>query len=196
MWLDWVKSSLQASSPVPSGGGAGKGRRACYYVSGNLTIYIEKVDVKCRLAEMTLVMTSLRLVRVFCVFVYIRAHFRFVLIGANLTAQSTGEPQGNWRWNSHSRVVVASSPPWRPPESPQARLKTTFQFFTFVWQIWLFLAFLVGVKVKRKLRPWRKPFNVFPLFHFLSSSPPHPLSRWLTDSTNRKHGIRKGKYFL
>ena len=36
--------------------------------------------------------------------------FRFALIGENLTAQSQGEPQGNWRWNSNSRDVVASSP--------------------------------------------------------------------------------------
>ena len=43
---------------------------------------------------MTLVMTSLCLVRDFCVSVYIRAHFRFVLIGANLTAQSTGSHRG------------------------------------------------------------------------------------------------------
>ena len=36
-------------------------------------------------------------------FVYIRARFRFELIGRNLTAQSK-------KWNSNSRDVVASSP--------------------------------------------------------------------------------------
>jgi len=46
----------------------------------------------------------------FSIFVYIRARFHFALIGGNLTAQSTGEPQGNWRWNSNSRDVVASAP--------------------------------------------------------------------------------------
>ena len=46
----------------------------------------------------------------FSMFVYIRARFRFVLIGGNLTAQSTGSHRGHWQWNSNSRDVVASSP--------------------------------------------------------------------------------------
>ena len=45
----------------------------------------------------------------FSMFVYIRTRFRITLIGGNVTAQST-ESQGNWRWNSNSRGVVASSP--------------------------------------------------------------------------------------
>ena len=64
--------SLQANSPGRSGGaaGAGKGRRACNYVSRiNLNIciekYINKVDTKCWLAEMTLVLKSLPLSRAF-----------------------------------------------------------------------------------------------------------------------------------
>ena len=109
---------------------------------------------------------------------------------------ATGELEVDFKFQRRSCKLSVLFPPCRPPESPQARLKTTFQFFTFVWQIWLSLAFLTGVKVKRKLKPWRETFNVFPLFHFLPSSPPHPLSRWLTDSSNRKHGIGKGKYFL
>jgi len=44
---------------------------------------------------MTLVMTSLPLARVASMFVYIRVRFRLALIGGNLTAQSTGERQGN-----------------------------------------------------------------------------------------------------
>ena len=44
--------------------------------------------------EMTLVMTSLPLARVFFMFVYIRARFRFGLIGGNLTAQWTGSHRG------------------------------------------------------------------------------------------------------
>ena len=50
-------------------------------------------------------------------FVYTRTRFRITLIGGNVTAQST-ESQGNWRWNSNSRDVVASSPSFScPPES-------------------------------------------------------------------------------
>ena len=41
--------------------------------------------------------------RLSTMFVYIRARFRFELIGRNLTAQSK-------KWNSNSRDVVASSP--------------------------------------------------------------------------------------
>ena len=43
---------------------------------------------------MTLAMTSLPLARVFQCFFYIRARFHFVLIGENLTAQSTGSHRG------------------------------------------------------------------------------------------------------
>ena len=56
----------------------------------NLNVYIEKVDVKCWVAEMTLVTTSLPLAHVFqCLFTLVRARFCFSLIGKNLTAQST-----------------------------------------------------------------------------------------------------------
>ena len=53
-----------------SGGGAEKGRRTCNHI-WNLNICIEKVDAKCWLAEMTLVMTSLPLALVFqCLFIF------------------------------------------------------------------------------------------------------------------------------
>ena len=46
--------------------------------------------------------------RLSTMFVYIRARFRFELIGRNLTAQSK-------KWNSNSRDVVASSPSFSRP---------------------------------------------------------------------------------
>ena len=49
----------------------------------------------------------------FLVLVYIRARFRFALIGGNLTAQSTGSHKG--RWNLIFRDVVASSPSFSHP---------------------------------------------------------------------------------
>ena len=56
-----------------------EGELSCNYVSGpNLNICIEKVDAKCLLVEMTLVMTSTRVFQ--CL-------FTFALIGENLTAQ-------------------------------------------------------------------------------------------------------------
>ena len=54
-------------------------------------------------------MTSLPLARVFWCLI-IRASFRCALIRGNLTAQSDGEQQENWRWNSNSSDRVASSP--------------------------------------------------------------------------------------
>ena len=44
MRLAWVKSILRAISPGLSGGGGGKGGRACY-PDADMTICIEKVDV-------------------------------------------------------------------------------------------------------------------------------------------------------
>ena len=77
----------------------------------NLNIWIEKVDAKCRLAEMTLVMTSLPLFFNVC----LHSHsFPFVL------RSSVDGEKGNRRWNSNSRDLVASSPSFSspPPERP------------------------------------------------------------------------------
>ena len=56
----------------------------------------------------------------FPMFVYIRARFRFALVGGNLAVQLTGS-LGNWRWNSNSRDVVASSPSFSRPASRAPR---------------------------------------------------------------------------
>ena len=80
----------------------------------NLNICIKKVDAKCWLAEMTLVVTSSTLARAF------QCPFTFALVSASrwlaeiwqlCRRGATGEfPQGNWRWNSDCRDIVASSP--------------------------------------------------------------------------------------
>jgi len=51
----------------------------------------------------------------FSMFVYIHAYFHFALMGGNLKAQWTGNYGGNWRWNSNSRDIVASSPSFSCP---------------------------------------------------------------------------------
>ena len=56
----------------------------------------------------------------FSMFVYIRARFRFTLIGGYLTAQVDREP-GNWRRNSNSREVVANSPSFSRPAARAPR---------------------------------------------------------------------------
>ena len=95
--------SLRGSSPGRSGGGAGKGRRACT-ASLEFEYLHRKDDAKCWLAEMTL-----PLARVF------QCLFTFALVSALADWRKSAcsvdrEPQGNWRWNSNSRDVVASSP--------------------------------------------------------------------------------------
>ena len=84
----------------------------------NLTIWIEKVDERCWLVEMTLVMTSLPLGTCFSMFVYTRARFRFVLIGGNLTAQLTKRDRGiEVRIQSPETLLQALLPFLaRPPE--------------------------------------------------------------------------------
>ena len=98
----------------------------------NLNIGIEKVDAKCWLAEMTLVMTSLPLARV----AYIRVRFRFTLIGRNLTAQSTGAI-GNWRWNSKFRGVVEGSPTFSLPAARAPRELALRLLFRYTQKNWL-----------------------------------------------------------
>ena len=94
--LQLVNNSLQASSPRRSGGGAGKGRRACNYVSmliggDDITNDVITFDT--------------------C----------FTLIGGNLTDQSMWSHKGNWRWNSNSRHVVTRSPSLYRPATRATR---------------------------------------------------------------------------
>ena len=59
----------------------------------NLNICIEKVDAKCCLAEMTLVMISLSMARAFqCLFIFVLVSFN--RISGNLAAQLTGSHRG------------------------------------------------------------------------------------------------------
>ena len=98
----------------------------------NLNICVEKIDVKCWLVEMTLVMTSVPSFTWFSMFVYIHTCFRFALIGGNLTAQSRWCHRGILRQNSSSRDMVASSLSFScpAPECPRElahRLRTPLQ---------------------------------------------------------------------
>ena len=82
----------------------------------NLNICIKKIDPKCRLAGMTLVMLSIPLVHAFTcfsLFVYIRTDFSFALIKGNLTAQSRWRACSqeiikceNWTWLHHTHNLL------------------------------------------------------------------------------------------
>ena len=73
---------------------AGKRKGSLQLRLWNLNICIKKVNAKCWLAEMTLVMMSLPLAHVFQCFFCVHARFRFMLIGRNLTAQSRESHRG------------------------------------------------------------------------------------------------------
>ena len=87
--LAWVR----ASSPGRCGGGKGKGSRACNYVSG---ILIPASKKAMRNADWRRWHSNdvIALGTCFSMYVYIRARFRFMLIGGNLTAQTTRSHRG------------------------------------------------------------------------------------------------------
>ena len=118
-WRTWFSSKL--SGVLWRWGG--KRKESLQVRLWNLNICIKKVDAKCWLAEMTLVVTSLTLARFFqCPLVHSRS-FLLRVDWRKSDSSVDGEPQGNWRWNSNSRGIVASSPsfscsaaaraPWR-----------------------------------------------------------------------------------
>ena len=80
----------------------------------NLNICIEKVEAKCWLAEMTLVMTSLPLDTCFQCLLVSRS-FPLLADWRKSDSSVDREQQGNWRWNSNSRDAVASSPSFSHP---------------------------------------------------------------------------------
>ena len=96
-------------------GGRGGGKRKG---SLQLRLWNWKVDAKCWLAKMTLVMTSLH------VFFNVCLHSRSFLRRADWRKSDSsvdGETQGNWRWNSNYRDVVESSPSFSRPTAGAPR---------------------------------------------------------------------------
>ena len=93
-----------ASSLGHSGGGAGKGRRACNYISG---IWCLHQKGRCKMLigvdDTTNNVTTLGTF-FFSMFFYIRTLFCFILIGGNLTAQFTGSHRG-----IHGRIQIPST---------------------------------------------------------------------------------------
>ena len=87
--LVWVSYyiSLRASSPGRSAGGAGKRL-------WNFNICIAKFDAKMLIGGDDISNDVITLGTCFSMFVYIRARFRFVLIGGNLTAYSARSHRG------------------------------------------------------------------------------------------------------
>ena len=87
---------------------------------------------------MTLVMTSLTFARVFSMFVYIHAHFRSMLIGRNLTAQSTGSHKGiggGIQILETSLQALPPSPPPPPPTLPECPRECSRRLIDALWKI-------------------------------------------------------------
>ena len=116
------ETSLRASSPRCPGGKAGKGRRAGNSVSG---IWISA-------SKKSMWNADWRRWRV------VQSFFTFVLDSASHWSVDR-EPQGNWRWISNYRDIVASSflfpprhqVPWRACSQAREKLKTSFNLEEF-----------------------------------------------------------------
>ena len=98
---------------------SGKKKESLQLRLWNLNVCVEKVDTKCWLVEVTLVMMSLP----WHVFFNVCLHLRSFPLCADWRKSNSsvdGEPHGNWRWNSSSRDVVASSPSFFPSRRQSA----------------------------------------------------------------------------
>ena len=114
------KSSLRASSPGRSGGGKGKGRsrrRACNYVSGIWIPASKKSMRKCEILSGGDDISNdvITLGTCFSMFVLHSRSFPLHADWRKSDSSVDGEPQGNWRRNSNSGDVVASSPTFSRP---------------------------------------------------------------------------------
>ena len=115
----WINLSLWARYSGCSGGGLGKGGRAC-----NTSLEFEYLHWKSRCKMLIggddISNDVIILGTCFSMFVYIRACSASRWL-AESNSSVDGEPQGNWRWNSNSRDVVASSPSFSHPAAGMSR---------------------------------------------------------------------------
>ena len=142
-------TSLRASSLACAGGGAGKGRRACNFISG---IWISASKKSMRNADWQRWWHHYS----WHMFFKVCLHSRSLPLRADWRKSNNSvdrEAQGNWRWNSNSRDVVASCPsfsrpaarvPWRarrlfdeiwtsPPNFIFMDFKSYFPVLIFPW---------------------------------------------------------------
>ena len=73
------------------------------------------VDAKCSLAETTLGTTSLPLARVFQFLITISRSFPLRTDWRKSDSSVDGEPRGNWRWSSNSKLSFLFPPAARAP---------------------------------------------------------------------------------
>ena len=127
-WSWWKRFlSFCSRALLRLGGEAGKEGELRLW---NLNICIEKVNAKCWLAEITLVYDVITLGACFHLFFYVCLYWRSFTFHADWPdwpdwrksdSSVKGEPRGNWRRNSNSRDVVASSPSFSRPAARAPR---------------------------------------------------------------------------
>ena len=110
-----------ASSPACSDGGAGKRRRAFFATT---SLEFECLRRKSRYEMLIggddISNDVITLARVFNVCLHSRS-FPLCADWGKSNSSVDGEPHGNWRWNSSSRDVVASSPSFSLPAARAPR---------------------------------------------------------------------------
>ena len=123
--LDWTKEvrSSRKSSLGRSGGGAGKGRRACNYVAQYLNFCIGKCRCELLIGRDDISNDVITLDTWILMLAFIRARFRFALIGGNLTAQSTRSHRGLGITETWLQALLRfpAPPPERPGELARSR---------------------------------------------------------------------------
>ena len=151
-----ISFSLRANSPGRYGGGAGKGRRACNYVSG---IWISASKNSMRNAYWPRWMSNevISPGTSFSMFVYIHARFRFALNGGNFTARSDGELRGELEVELKFQRVSCNLSFLFPPRHQSVLENLLAGYFSLnvdnqIFSIndcgpWIYKAFLVDVLV-------------------------------------------------
>ena len=108
------RSSLRSSSPGRSGGGAGKGRRSCNYVSG---IWISASKRRCKMLIGGYDISNDIITLGTCFFNVCSHSHSFSLRADWRKSDSSvdGEPQGNWKWNLTLQALLPYRPAAREP---------------------------------------------------------------------------------
>ena len=107
-------SGLRSSSPGRSGGGAGKGRRPCNYVSG---IWISASKRRCKMLIGGDDFSNDVITLGTCFFNVCSHSHSFSLRADWRKSDSSvdGEPQGNWKWNFTLQALLPYRPAAREP---------------------------------------------------------------------------------
>ena len=135
-------------------------------------------------------MTSLTFACVFSMFVYIRAHFRSMLIGRNLTAQSTGshrELEVEFKFQ-RLRCKLSLLPPLPPPTLPECPRECSRRLIDALWKMKVKLLLFVCLLFCEHL--WKTFLNLGSKYNVLLAFVEKPEKRYQLG----KHGRAENSY--